>query len=560
MARISLTGEYMPKRVSSLSIEKYRSIREPIQIIFPTDRPLILLGENNAGKSNIVRALDLILGEFWPGNHSPEDHEFWGRDSTNGPIRVSLGVEGIFDAENQLITEFRWQCSGGNNRTDFKAAYQNGSDRWMNSQIRDQLTTITITADRRLSYQMSYTSKWTLLSKLMKKFHRHLTDDADRVTRLQNKFTEIKEIFQEVSEFAGFQSSLQTEFDQMLSGMTYRLGIDFSAYDPSNYFQSLKVYPSENDEPRNFEELGTGQEQVLAIAFAHAYAKAFYGGIILIIEEPEAHLHPLAQKWLGKKIHEMSSDGLQIVISTHSPAMLDISGLEGFVKTSKNENRTSTFQMGKRMLVERLQRTGARTSEESVLPFYAWSSTQEILAGFFAKKIVLVEGETERLVLPIYMNKVAMDCEKEGVAFISVLGKGNLAKWWRLFNAFNYPVYIIFDNDAKEDEDGVRRRDALRTVGLNDDLAIEDLISRQDWIVEDNYFIFGGNFEQIMNLSFSEYAALEIEAKSLFGKSKPLVARHVAEKITFQESDNAGIAQLMHLSKVILSLFPSTNG
>ncbi len=57
----------------------------------------------------------------------------------------------------------------------------------------------------------------------------------------------------------------------------------------------------------------------MALVFAHAYARAFYGGIILVIEEPEAHLHPLAQEWLARKIHQMAADGLQIVITTHSP-------------------------------------------------------------------------------------------------------------------------------------------------------------------------------------------------------------------------------------------------
>ena len=70
---------------------------------------------------------------------------------------------------------------------------------------------------------------------------------------------------------------------------------------------------------------------MLAIAFAHAYAQAFHGGIFLIIEEPEAHLHPIMQRWLSRRIHSMSSEGLQILITTHSPAFVDLLNLEGLV-------------------------------------------------------------------------------------------------------------------------------------------------------------------------------------------------------------------------------------
>jgi putative ATP-dependent endonuclease of OLD family len=66
-------------RIKEVLISNYRSI-EDLRIVFPSHGPLILLGENNAGKSNIVRALQLPLGPFYPSNHEPEDHEFFARD------------------------------------------------------------------------------------------------------------------------------------------------------------------------------------------------------------------------------------------------------------------------------------------------------------------------------------------------------------------------------------------------------------------------------------------------------------------------------------------------
>lgn len=66
-----------------------------MRIDFPDRKPLVLLGENNAGKSNIVRALSLVLGEGWPGSYIPEDHDYFGRSPDVDPLRVVVEVDGV---------------------------------------------------------------------------------------------------------------------------------------------------------------------------------------------------------------------------------------------------------------------------------------------------------------------------------------------------------------------------------------------------------------------------------------------------------------------------------
>ena len=52
-------------RVENIRIQKYRSI-DDVVISFPANKPVVLFGPNNAGKSNILSAIDRLLGEKYP--------------------------------------------------------------------------------------------------------------------------------------------------------------------------------------------------------------------------------------------------------------------------------------------------------------------------------------------------------------------------------------------------------------------------------------------------------------------------------------------------------------
>lgn len=419
-------------------------------------------------------------------------------------------------------------------------AYSNSSEKYVSKALREQCTCFTMGSDRKLSYQLGYSSKYTLLSKLMHKFHSCLIKDTARVEKLKESFDAIKAIFQEVTEFGEFQKALVGKFGEMFGGMTYGLQVDFSAYDPSNFFHSLRMQATENDEVRTFEELGTGQEQLLALAFAHAYAKAFYGGIILAFEEPEAHLHPLAQEWLARKIHEMSADGLQIIITTHSPSFVNLLNLEGLVIVRKENGVTKIVQNTSDSLCSHCKKYGAhpdKTKSDSIQPFYAAAATAEIVAGLFAKKIILVEGPTEALSLPELLKRVGFDTTKAGVAVIPVGGKGNLAKWWRFFTAYGIATYVTFDNDAKKDDaNGNKRKDALKTIGITGDL--DPILTSNEWVVANSYCVFAKDFEASMRKSFTDYEKFEQEAKDQLADSKPILARYAVTKLSRNANDD----------------------
>lgn len=524
------------QRLKKITIENFRSIgEEPVEIEFPVEYPTILLGENNAGKSNIIRAIELMFGEYHPKYKKLDNYDHFNRQETN---KISIDAE-VSGFESRLGRSgefscggFKYDCVKGSDSNFAAIQAENGEQNiYVSNNLREELLCVVVNAEQNLNYQLSYSSKFTLLSKVTKAFHDKLIEDTERVGRLKEMFETIKGTFLEVEEFGAFNENMSTIAGQMLSNMSHALQFDFTAYDPSNYFKTLRVHPSEDGETRAYEELGTGQQQILALSFAHAYAKSFLGqGLIFILDEPEAHLHPLAQKWLAKQMFKMAQDGLQLIITTHSPYFINLEFINGIYLVYKNE-QTQVSNTSASELAEFCRATGAaKADEKTIIPFYSSHSKPHILNGFFAKKIILVEGETEELALPFYFEKIGLDTLKEGIAVIGVSGKGNLAKWWRLFSCYEIPTFVCFDNDSKDDKKGNKRAEALNAIGIDDGKIIE-LLTSEDWNIDENFCVFGTDFETTMRNSFSRYADIEAEEIDKLGSSKPIVAKAVAKRI-----------------------------
>jgi predicted ATP-dependent endonuclease of OLD family len=157
------------------------------------------------------------------------------------------------------------------------------------------------------------------------------------------------------------------------------------------------------------------------------------------------------------------------------------------------------------------------------------------MEGFFAKLVVLVEGPTERLSLPVLLERVGLDVARDGVAVIPVHGKSSLARWRRLFSAYDIPVYVVFDNDAKDDETSTGRRDALRAVGISEE-AHDALVGATDWIVAAQYAVFGRDYERSLRDAFPLYASLEEQGRTEGISAKPFLARYVADRLPYDES------------------------
>lgn len=158
---------------------------------------------------------------------------------------------------------------------------------------------------------------------------------------------------------------------------------------------------------------------------------------ILAIEEPEAHLHPNAQKKLYGQIAAIPG---QKIISTHSPyiaATAALGQIRSFYKTEK-------VSCGK-VDCETLTPEDIRKINRQVV-----NTRGEI---FFSKVIVFIEGETEEQALPVVAAKYFAKTPVEiGLDFIGVGGQGNYLPFLRFAEALNIPWFIFSDAENTADK------------------------------------------------------------------------------------------------------------
>ncbi|AWG23868.1 hypothetical protein FK004_00830 [Flavobacterium kingsejongi] len=133
---------------------------------------------------------------------------------------------------------------------------------------------------------------------------------------------------------------------------------------------------------------------------------------LLIIEEPEAHTHPQMQYVFIKNIKKLLREGvkrddginrpLQYIITTHSSHIVADSDFDDikYLKATTKNNVTA------KNLNDLRKQYDADPSQYQFLKQYLTISRAEI---FFADKAVLIEGDTERILIPTFMRKVDLE-------------------------------------------------------------------------------------------------------------------------------------------------------
>lgn len=523
-------------RLTKVEIDYYRSI-EQAKLSLPENGPLVLFGPNNAGKSNLISAIHLFLGERWPATHELCDSDFYMRDKSNYPNAVITCSfdDTYYHRNSQDYRRISLRLSDDPSASMFFSeaeAVHNGGDGklFINKDNRKAIQSFLVNAERNTAREFSYSSQYSLLSKFSHALHSSLCSEQKK--SLNDAFESISGTFEGMDTYKSFFDCFRQVVSDSVKGFSHSLEVDFSAYDPNNYASALRIVAIEGESKQSFDEFGTGEQQILLMAFAKAYVETFSeGSLVLIIEEPEAHLHPLAQRWLKEYLYSLCCDRMQVIISTHSPDFIDADNLEGLVRVTKNEQGTTTVaQISAAEMASICVSTGAspkRTSEDNISLYYKALLSTDQIKGLFAERVLIVEGPTEALSLPVLFSKIGHSPAQNGLEIVCANGKNRIPALWRFFSAYGIECHCLFDGDRGKGE-------AKQNVAFNPifDVDVSNVVENASdgyELIGESSAFFTEDYESFMRAKCTGYNSYERQAREAYDASgKPEIARIAA--------------------------------
>jgi energy-coupling factor transporter ATP-binding protein EcfA2 len=100
----------------------------------------------------------------------------------------------------------------------------------------------------------------------------------------------------------------------------------------------LFIYVEKNGHNFTLDQVGIGVSQVIPILFQSSVFRATNENVVLLVQQPELHLHPKAQAALGTYMAACVKDGVRFVIETHSDFLID--RFRAHVRDEKIERRS----------------------------------------------------------------------------------------------------------------------------------------------------------------------------------------------------------------------------
>lgn len=454
----------------------------------------VLIGENDSGKTAIVDAIRYVLktqsGEFIQF----DDKDFY--QDTNGNRTDEFRIECVFDGLNEQDSGLFWEWLSWNDdktryllkvwlhvkRKDnvivprFSAGVDGQAER-MDSEARDLLKVVYFKPLRDALTEMTHGYKSRLAQILgAHELFKTRKDAQGNNTKhkLEIDYENLKKEIEDYFRWGGMGENITGEINQflkdhfLLKGDPRTAQIKLTGGEITEILRLLDLIMEGN-------KSGLGTLNLLCIAAEMLLLNNQKKGLKLaLVEELEAHLHPQYQLRLIEYISSHHKNE-QFILTTHSITLASKIKLANLIVLKGSE----AFPMSS-------EYTMMKPADYNFLERFLDATKANL---FFAKGLILVEGDAENLLLPAIAQLIGRNLHEYGISVVNV-GSTAYKRYVSIFKrkdgkAFNMPIAIVSDLDIRAieyyDEDSKDRR--LPRVWLKNTLIpkLEDISKDVDY-------------------------------------------------------------------------------
>jgi len=427
--------------IETLSIEGFRTFEKPFTVGFNPGLNVIV-GENGTGKTAIISAIRQLFIDSEAGRYSVTDQDFHLGFAPHCARSTEFNISAVFSGldKSELLAFLNWEDVNNAIKLNLHVANRELRGRHKRSlwagklksavesdtldlirciylpPLRDAEDRLSNGPRSRLAKLLKAICKKDLLAhdaagtqhplvKKVEAFNTELADSEDFDIKRANRLIEesLKSaIGQNFAQGTRIQFS-ESEFSRIVEGLRVLFFPDLSVVE-ANLFRSL----SENS--LGFNNLIYIASILAELTLASAARDEDTGYFqLLLIEEPEAHLHPQLQTRLLRYLSEVAKkNSVQVIVTTHSTVLASAVPIDSIIHIACAPDPVAT----------QLSACGLPPNSRNFIDRWLDVTKSNLL---FARGLLFVEGIAEAIVVP-ELAKVVLNAQPPGKKSLEDLG------------------------------------------------------------------------------------------------------------------------------------------